>query len=104
MYPEDYRYTEEHEWVKEEGETVIVGITDFAQQELGDVVVVELPEVGSSFEINDEVGTIESVKAVAEVFAPLSGEVTEVNEDLVDAPEKVNAEPHGDGWLWDSDE
>lgn len=100
MYPGDYRYSKDHEWVKQEGEEFVVGVTDFAQSELGDVVYVEPPEVGSSFDADDEVGTIESVKAVAEVYAPMGGEVTAVNEALEEAPEKVNEDPHGEGWLF----
>ncbi|MCP4203310.1 MAG: glycine cleavage system protein GcvH [bacterium] len=100
MYPQDYRYSKDHEWVRDEEDTVVVGITDFAQSELGDVVYVELPEVGATFETDDEVGTIESVKAVAEVYTPLAGEVVEINEALVDGPEKVNDDPHGEGWLF----
>lgn len=100
MYPQDYRYSKDHEWVQDDGDTFVVGITDFAQSELGDVVYVELPEVGSSFEANDEVGSIESVKAVAEVYTPVAGEITEVNEALVDNPEKVNDDPHAAGWLF----
>lgn len=100
MYPEDYRYSKDHEWVARDGEELIVGITDFAQSELGDVVYVEAPEVGSTFDADDEVGTIESVKAVAEIYAPIGGEVVAVNEALVEAPEKVNEDPHGDGWIF----
>ncbi len=99
MYPEDYRYSKDHEWVRLEGDACVVGITDFAQQELGDVVFVELPRVGAKFSAHDEIGTIESVKAVAEVYTPVSGEVVEVNEELVDAPERLNESPHEDGWL-----
>ena len=99
MYPEDLKYSKDHEWVRVEGDECVVGITDFAQGELGEVVYVELPEIGESYEAGDEIGTIESVKAVAEVYAPLSGEVVAVNEALADAPEQVNEDPHGDGWL-----
>ena len=100
MYPVDYRYSKDHEWVAREGEECIVGITEFAQSELGDVVYVEAPEVGATFEADDEVGTIESVKAVAEVYAPVGGEVVAVNEALVEKPEQVNEDPHGEGWLF----
>lgn len=100
MYPQNYRYSKDHEWVRDEEETVVVGITDFAQGELGDVVYVELPEVGTMFDTDDEVGTIESVKAVAEVYTPIGGEIVEVNEALVEGPEKVNDDPHGEGWLF----
>lgn len=99
MYPTDLKYTKEHEWLKIEDDVCTVGITDFAQKELGEVVFVDLPEVGASFEAEEELGSLESVKAVAEVYAPLTGEVTEVNEALEDAPELVNEEPHAGGWL-----
>lgn len=99
MYPEDRRYTKEHEWIRIEGDSCTLGITAFAQDELGEVVYVELPEVGQSFAADEEIGSIESVKAVAEVYTPLAGEIVEVNEELVDAPERVNSDPHGDGWL-----
>jgi len=100
MYPEKYRYTKEHEWVcpADEG-TVLVGITHHAQDQLGDIVYVDRPEVGTSFEQNDEVASLESVKAVAEVFMPVSGEVIEVNDLLEDHPEQVNQNPHESGWL-----
>jgi glycine cleavage system H protein len=98
-YPEEYLYSKEHEWVRLEEEHAVLGITDFAQSELGDVVFVELPEPGDAFDADDEVGTIESVKAVAEIYTPLSGEVVEVNADLADRPEIVNQDPHGRGWL-----
>ena len=99
MYPNEYRYTRDHEWVRMEDDVCVVGITDFAQTELGEVVFVELPEVGHLFDAGDELGTIESVKAVAEVYTPVAGEVVEVNEALKDDPGLVNADPHGDGWL-----
>jgi glycine cleavage system H protein len=99
MYPEDLKYSEDHEWVRLEGDECVFGITDFAQSELGEVVFVELPEVGESFDAGDEIGTIESVKAVAEVYAPIGGEVVATNQDLADSPEKVNDDPHGEGWL-----
>ena len=99
MYPEDLKYSKDHEWVRLDGDDCVFGITDFAQAELGEVVFVELPEVGESFDAGDEIGTIESVKAVAEVYAPISGEVVATNEELADAPEKVNDDPHGEGWL-----
>ena len=99
MYPTDYRYTRDHEWVRIEDDACVVGITDFAQTELGEVVFVELPEVGHLFDAGDELGTIESVKAVAEVYTPVAGEVVEVNEALKDDPGLINADPHGDGWL-----
>lgn len=99
MYPSEYLYTEEHEWIRVEDDVCVLGITDFAQQELGEVVFVELPEVGQVFDASDEIGTIESVKAVAEIFTPVAGEVIEVNETVVDDPELVNDDPHGEGWL-----
>lgn len=99
MYPEDYRYTTEHEWVRVEDDIAVLGVTDFAQKELGDVVFVELPQVGHVYDAGDEIGTIESVKAVAEVFTPIAGEIVEVNEALADDPELINEDPHVDGWL-----
>ncbi len=99
MYPEDLKYTTEHEWVRVEDDIAVIGVTDFAQKELGEVVFVELPQVGHVYDAGDEIGTIESVKAVAEVFTPLAGEVVEVNEALADDPELVNEDPHVDGWL-----
>jgi glycine cleavage system H protein len=99
MYPTDCRYTREHEWVRIEDDTCVLGITDFAQKELGEVVFVELPEVGHVFDAHDEIGTIESVKAVAEVYTPIAGEIVEVNDALADDPAAVNDDPHGDGWL-----
>ncbi len=97
--PKDLRYTRNHEWVRTEGDTATMGITAYAQEQLGEVVYVELPEIGNSFDTGDELGTLESVKAVAEFFAPVAGEVTEVNEQLADDPNLVNEEPFGDGWL-----
>jgi glycine cleavage system H protein len=99
MYPSDYLYSRDHEWIRVEGDTCVLGITEYAQEELGEIVFVELPESGESFSAADEVGTIESVKAVAEVYTPVSGEVVEVNAALEDEPELVNDDPHGDGWL-----
>jgi glycine cleavage system H protein len=99
MYPSDCLYSRDHEWVRVEGDTCVLGITQYAQEELGEIVFVELPEVGQSFDATDEVGTIESVKAVAEVYTPVAGEVAEVNSALEDEPELVNDDPHGDGWL-----
>ena len=99
MVPDDRKYTEEHEWVLLEGEVAMIGITDFAANELGDVVFVELPEVGSEFSQGDTVGTIESVKAVADLYLPISGEVVAINNDVVDSPELVNTSPLDDGWL-----
>jgi glycine cleavage system H protein len=99
MYPADYLYSREHEWVKVEGEVCIIGITEFAQQELGEVVFVELPETGQVFNSGDELGTIESVKAVAEVYTPVAGEILEINDAVVEDPELLNEDPHGEGWL-----
>lgn len=99
MYPSDYLYTREHEWVRVEDDVCVLGITEFAQKELGEVVFVELPEVGQVFDTGDELGTIESVKAVAEIFTPVAGEVVEVNESVSDDPELLNEDPHGEGWL-----
>jgi len=98
-YPTDCLYTEEHEWVRIEDDLCVLGITQFAQKELGEVVFVELPEVGQVFDSQDEIGTIESVKAVAEVYTPVAGEVVEINEAVVDDPELINDDPHGEGWL-----
>lgn len=97
--PGDLQYTRTHEWVRREGDSATVGITDHAQDELGDVVFVELPEEGATFGAGDAFGTIESVKAVSDLYAPVGGEVVEVNSALEDAPEKVNEDPYGDGWL-----
>ncbi|HOH08689.1 MAG TPA: glycine cleavage system protein GcvH [bacterium] len=97
--PEDLLYTNEHEWVRVEGDVAVVGITDYAQGELGDVVFVELPAVGTAVKQADAFGTIEAVKAVSDLFAPASGEVVEVNPLLTDAPETVNKDPYGEGWM-----
>ncbi len=99
MYPKDYRYTKEHEWIKVDGAIGTVGITDYAQHELGDVVFVEVPKVGTQLKGGQSLGTVESVKAVSEIFTPVSGEVTETNPALHDAPEKINSDPHGSAWL-----
>ena len=98
-YPSEYLYSEEHEWVRVEGDEAVLGITEFAQNQLGDVVFVELPEGGQSFGKGDEIGTIESVKAVAEVYTPVTCEIVESNEAIIDDPEKINDEPHSGGWL-----
>jgi glycine cleavage system H protein len=97
--PEDLQYTKTHEWLRREGDTATVGITDHAQDELGDVVFIELPEEGASFGAGDAFGTIESVKAVSDLYAPVGGEIVEVNEALNDAPEKINEDPYGEGWI-----
>ena len=99
MYPSEYLYTKEHEWVRVEDDLCVLGITNFAQHELGEVVFVELPEVGQVFDANDEIGTIESVKAVAEIYTPVAGEIIEINEAVVDDPELLNDDPHTEGWL-----
>ncbi|HKQ99044.1 MAG TPA: glycine cleavage system protein GcvH [Pyrinomonadaceae bacterium] len=97
--PEDLHYSKDHEWIRVEGDVGTIGITDYAQNSLGDVVYVELPRVGESFTAHESFGSVESVKAVSEIFTPVSGEVTEVNESLQDEPEKVNTDPYGDGWM-----
>jgi glycine cleavage system H protein len=99
MTPEDSRYAKSHEYINVEGEIGTIGITDYAQKELGDVVFVELPQVGTQLEAGDELGSIESVKAVSELFAPVGGEVVEVNERLAEKPELINTDPYGDGWM-----
>jgi glycine cleavage system H protein len=97
--PDDLQYTKSHEWVRAEGGTVTIGITDHAQEELGDVVFVELPEVGDDIGAGDSFGTVESVKAVSDLYTPVGGEVVEVNSSLEDAPEKINDDPYGEGWI-----
>ena len=99
MVPNDRRYTKEHEWVKVDGDRGTVGITDFAQKQLGDVVFLELPEKGKKIKAHERFGTVESVKAVSELFSPLSGEVVEANAELVARPETINTDPHGKGWM-----
>ncbi|MBT7094087.1 MAG: glycine cleavage system protein GcvH [Bacteroidetes bacterium] len=99
ILPDDIKYTKDHEWAKVEGDSVIVGINDYAQDQLGEIVFVELPEVGDSFSQGDEFGTVESVKAVSEIYIPVSGEVTAINEGLEDAPELVNNACYTDGWI-----
>ena len=99
MYPGDFYYTRDHEWVQLKGQEAVVGITDFAQKQLGDVVFVQLPEVGTKLEAHQSIGAIESVKAVSDVFSPLAGEGTAVNQDLADNPELVNQDPHAKGWI-----
>lgn len=99
MYPQELLYTRDHEWVKVEGEIAIVGITEFAQKQLGDIVYVELPAVGTQLEVHQSIGSIESVKAVSDVFSPVSGEVIAVNDKLNDSPEMVNQDPYGEGWI-----
>jgi glycine cleavage system H protein len=99
MYPEDRRYTKEHEWVRLEGDRGIVGITQYAQEQLGDVVFLELPEVGRKLSPGEGFGTVESVKAVSELYSPVAGEVVEVNSALAQKPEVVNSDPHGAAWM-----
>jgi glycine cleavage system H protein len=98
-FPEDLKYTKEHEWVLIEVGTATVGITDYAQDQLGDIVFVELPAVGDKVSKEDAFGVVESVKAVSDIYAPLSGKVVEVNDDLPDDPEMLNEDPYGDGWI-----
>jgi glycine cleavage system H protein len=97
--PEELEYTRSHEWVRTEDDTATIGITDYAQEELGDIVYVELPEQGDTFDAGDSFGSIESVKAVSDLYTPVGGEVVEVNEALNDSPEKINEDPYGEGWL-----
>lgn len=99
MTPNELQYTAEHEWIRIEGEIGTVGITDYAQSQLGDVVFVELPEVGAEFAKGDVFGVIESVKSVSDLYLPVSGRVLKVNEALIDAPEQINEQPYGDGWI-----
>ena len=98
-YPENFRYTKEHEWVSAEGDTGTIGITLHAQSELGDIVYVDLPKVGTTVETGQSFGSVESVKAVSDIYSPVSGEVIEINALLADAPEKLNEDPHGVAWL-----
>lgn len=98
-FPNDLLYSKEHEWVRREGSDLRIGITDFAQDELGDIVFVELPEVGETIEVNEPFGSVESVKTVSELYAPVSGTVVEVNEDLEDNPEYVNESPYEQAWM-----
>ena len=97
--PQNLRYTKEHEWVRLEGETAVIGITDYAQGELGDIVFIEVDTMGEEVSVDEVFGTIEAVKTVSDMFAPLSGEVLEFNESLEDAPETVNSDPYGEGWI-----
>jgi glycine cleavage system H protein len=99
MYPEDLHYTKQHEWVRLSDGAGVVGITDYAQKELGDIVYVDLPRVGTTLEQGKTMGSVESVKAVSDIYAPVSGEVVEINDALSTAPEKLNESPHADGWL-----
>jgi glycine cleavage system H protein len=99
MYPQGYRYTKDHEWIAVEGDRGRVGITDYAQKQLGDVVFLELPEVGRALAAGEQFGTVESVKAVSELYSPAAGEVVEVNTPLADKPETINQDPHGAAWM-----
>ncbi len=99
MYPDNFRYTKEHEWVSVEGDIGTIGITDHAQHELGDIVYVDLPKVGTTVAQGRTIGSVESVKAVSDIYSPVSGEVTEINQALADKPEHLNEDPHGDAWL-----
>jgi glycine cleavage system H protein len=99
MYPDNLRYTKEHEWVHVEGENATIGITHHAQQELGDIVYVDLPKAGTHIEQGKTLGTVESVKAVSDIYSPVTGEVVEINPALADSPEKLNQDPHGEAWL-----
>jgi glycine cleavage system H protein len=101
VYPDDLKYTSEHEWVRADGDTARVGITDFAQDALGDIVYVSLPEVGSDLSSGDAVGELESTKSVSDIYAPLSGKVVAINEALDGTPELVNSDPYGEGWLFE---
>ncbi len=98
-FPEELKYTEDHEWVLPEGDLVSIGISDFAQDQLGDVVFVELPEVGDKIEVGKPFGVVESVKAVSDIYSPLAGEIVEVNSDLPDSPESINTSPYRNGWM-----
>ena len=97
--PDNLHYSKDHEWVRVENGVAVIGITDHAQEQLGDVVYVELPKPGESFSAHESFGSVESVKAVSEIFTPVSGEIAEVNQSLTDEPEKVNKDPYGDGWM-----
>ena len=97
--PEDLHYSKDHEWVRVDGDQAIIGITDYAQNSLGDVVYVELPKAGDEFAANESFGSVESVKAVSEVFTPIAGSVVKINEALADEPESVNSDPYGEGWM-----
>lgn len=97
--PEGLKYSKEHEWVRVEGDVAVIGITDFAQGELGDIIYVDIETVGETLDANEVFGTVEAVKTVSDLFLPISGEVLEVNEKLADEPELVNTDPYGDGWM-----
>jgi glycine cleavage system H protein len=99
MYPQELYYTQQHEWIRVDGDTGTIGITEYAQKELGDIVYVELPKAGEQLTLGESFGTVESVKAVSEIYAPVSGQVVAVNETVQSAPEKLNSDPHGEAWL-----
>jgi len=99
MYPEEFRYSKDHEWIKIERDLGTIGITDFAQKQMGDVVYVEMPDIGTELELHQTIGVIESVKAVSDIYSPASGEVVEVNKNLNESPELINEDPHGKGWI-----
>jgi glycine cleavage system H protein len=99
MYPEEFLYTQDHEWIRVDGTTGSIGITDHAQKELGDIVFVELPQLGTLVAAKESFGTVESVKAVADIYSPVTGEVTAVNPKIQQSPELLNSDPHGEGWL-----
>ncbi len=99
MYPENLFYTKDHEWLRLEGEEAVVGITDFAQKQLGDIIYVDLPQVGKTLEAHQTLGSVESVKSVSDVYSPVSGEVIEVNSELAQTPDLINRDPYGQGWL-----
>ncbi len=99
MYPNDYYYTKDHEWIKVEGADGLVGITDFAQNHLGDIIYVELPQVGTKLAAHGSIGVVESVKSVSDVYSPAAGEVVAVNEELAQAADLINKDPHGKGWI-----
>jgi glycine cleavage system H protein len=99
MYPNEFRYTKEHEWIKLEGDEALIGITDFAQSQLGDIIYVELPAVGKELSAHQSIGAVESVKSVSDVYVPVAGTVTKVNETLATTPDILNKDPHGQGWI-----
>src|SRR5512139_2175852 len=99
MYPNDFRYTKEHEWIKIEGDEALVGITDFAQHQLGDIIFVELPEVGKDLATHQSIGVVESVKSVSDVYSPVAGKVVAVNDALAQTADLLNKDPHGQGWI-----
>jgi len=99
MVPENLKYTKEHEWVRIEGNQAIIGITDYAQSELGDIVFVEMPNIGDKFKQNDTIGTIEAVKTVADIFSPINGTISEINNNIEDKPDCINSDPYAKGWL-----